>query len=173
MTVNIIAILAIIIGLILSYYGYRVQKFLIIVACFGFGYTLAGELLGSLIADGKILILVQALVGFIVALLGLKVEKLAVFLGVTYLAYSAVGAYLPAISSDIVRIIVQLGVAIVIGALAMMFMKEIIIIASAIFGAGLIQDYLPKLIPSIPTLALTVITILIAVTGIIFQFKNN
>jgi len=173
MSFNLLAIIAIVIGLILAYYGYRVQKILVIIACFGFGYTLAGELLVSLIADGKVLLLVQALVGFICALLGLKIERLAIFLGVAYLAYSAVGAYLPPIETEIIRILIQAGVALIIGALAVMFIKEIFIIASAIYGAGLVQQYLPQIIPSIPTLALTIITILIAVTGIIFQFKNN
>ena len=171
MSFNLLAIIAIVIGLILAYYGYRVQKILVIIACFGFGYTLAGELLVSLIADGKVLILVQALVGFICALLGLKIERLAIFLGVAYLAYSAVGSYLPPIETEIIRILIQAGL--IIGALAVMFMKEIFIIASAIYGAGLVQQYLPQVIPSIPTLALTIITVLIAITGIIFQFKNN
>ncbi len=173
MNFNLLAIIAIVIGIIFAYYGYRVQKILIIIACFGFGYTLAGELLSPLIADSKVLLLVEALLGCVCALIGLKIEKLAVFLGVAYLAYSAVGAYLPPISSDIVRIMIQAGLALVIGALATMFLKEIVIIASAIYGAGLIQQYLPQIIPSISTLALTIITILIAITGIIFQFKSN
>ena len=173
MSFNLLAIIAIVIGLIFAYYGYRVQKILIILACFGFGYTLGGEIFANLIADGKVLILVQALIGFVAALIGLKIEKLAVFLGVAYLAYSAVGSYLPAISNDLVRIFIQAGVAVIIGALAMMFMKEIFIIASAIYGAGLVQQYLPQVFTSIPMLAVTIITVIIAVSGILFQFKNN
>ena len=173
MTFDLIAIIAIVIGLILAYYGYRVQKFLIIVACFGFGYTLGGEIFAPLIADGKILILAQALIGAVLALIGLKVEKLAVFLGVSYMAYSAIGAYLPAISSEVLRVVIQFGLALIVGALATMFMKEIIIVASALYGAGLVQQYLPKIITSIPTLALTIITVLIAITGMLYQFKTN
>lgn len=173
MNFNLLAIVLIVIGLILAYYGYRVQKILIIIACFGFGYTLAGELLPSLIQDGKILILVQALVGFVFALLGLKIERLACFLGVAYLAYSAIGAYLPHIETEAIRIMVQAGLALIIGALAVMFIKHIIIIASALYGAGLIQQNLPTVIPAIPTLAITIITVLIALTGIFFQFKNE
>lgn len=173
MNFDALAIIAIVIGLILSYYGYRVQKFLIIIACFGFGFTLAGEIFPSLIPDEKVLILVQVLIGFVAALLGLKIEKLAVFLGVAYLAYSAVGSYLPTISNEGIRIMVQGGIALIIGALATIFMKHIFIIATALFGAGLIQEHLPTVIPAIPTLALTIITVLIAVTGIIFQFKSN
>ena len=173
MSFNLLAIIAIVIGLIFAYYGYRVQKILIILACFGFGYTLGGEIFANLIADGKVLILVQALIGFVAALIGLKIEKLAVFSGVAYLAYSAVGSYLPTISNDLLRIFIQAGVAVIIGALAMMFMKEIFIIASAIYGAGLVQQYLPQLFTSIPMLAVTIITIIIAVSGMLFQFKSN
>ena len=169
----VVAILALVIGLVLAYYGYRIQKILIIIACFGFGYTLAGELLAGQIPDEKVLILVEALVGCVMALVGLKVEKLALFLGVAYLAYSAIGSYLPAIDSEALRICIQFGLALIVGALAIMFMKEIIIIASALYGAGLIQQYLPNLITSMPKLALTIITIFIAITGIFFQFRNN
>lgn len=173
MNFNLLAIIFIIIGLILAYYGYKVQKILIIIACFGFGYTLGGELLAGAIADEKILILVQALIGFVTALLGLKIERLACFLGVAYLAYSAIGAYLPPIETEAIRIMIQVGLALIVGALATMFIKHIIIIASAIYGAGLIQQHVPTIIPSTPTLVLTIITVLIAVTGIIFQFKND
>ena len=173
MSFNLLAIIAVIIGIIFAYYGYRVQKILIILACFGFGYTLGGEIFANLIADGKVLILVQALIGFVCALIGLKIEKLALFLGVAYLAYSAVGSYLPAISSDILRIVIQAAVAIIVGALAIMFMKEIIIIASALYGAGLVYQYLPQIFTSIPTMAVLVISIVIAVSGILFQFKNS
>lgn len=173
MDISLIPIVAIIIGICLSYYGYKIQKILIIIASFGFGFTLAGELLAPHIADGKILILVQCLIGCVLALIGLKVEKLALFLGAAYLAYSAIGAYLPTISNEAIRIMIQFGLALIIGALATMFIKEIIIIFSALYGAGLIQQYLPKLIPSIPMLALTIITILIAITGILFQFRKN
>ncbi len=172
MSLKLLAIIAIVIGLIFAYYGYRVQKILIILACFGFGYSLAGEVFTSLIADSKVLFLVQALVGCVCALLGLKIEKLAIFLGVSYLAYSAIGAYLPTISNDLIRIMIQAGIALVIGAVATMFIKEIFIVATAIYGAGLIQQYLPNLF-TIPTLALTIITVIIAITGMIFQFKNN
>ena len=173
MDIKIVACAAIIIGIVLAYYGYSLQKILVILACFGFGYTLSGEVLTRYIADEKILILVNALVGFIVALLGLKVEKLAVFLGVAYLAYSSIGAYLPAISNEVLRVIIQLGLAIVIGGLATAFMKELIIIFSALYGAGLIQQYLPTLIASISKPLLTIITILIAITGMIYQFRKN
>ena len=173
MAINIVACVAIVLGIVLAYYGYSVQKILVILACFGFGYTLAGEVLTRYIADEKILILVKALVGFIVALLGLKVEKLAVFLGVAYLAYSSIGAYLPSISNEVLRVIIQLGLAIIIGGLATMFMKELIIIFSALYGAGLIQQYLPELITNISMPVLTVITIIIAVTGMIYQFRKN
>mgnify|MGYP007069860464 CR=1 FL=1 len=172
MSLKLLAIIAIVIGLIFAYYGCRVQKILIILACFGFGYSLAGEIFPSLIADTKILFLVEALVGCICALIGLKIEKLAIFLGVAYLAYSAIGAYLPSISNDLIRLMIQAGIALIIGAFSTMFIKEIFIIASAIYGAGLIQQYLPNLF-TIPTLVLTIITVLIAITGMIFQFKSN
>ena len=173
MDIKIVACVAIILGIVFAYYGYSLQKILVILACFGFGYTLAGEVLARYIADEKILMLVKALVGCVVALLGLRVEKLAVFLGVAYLAYSAIGAYLPAIPNEVIRVIIQLGLAIIVGGFATAFMKELIIIFSALYGAGLIQQYLPNLIANLSKPILTVITILIAITGMIYQFRKN
>ena len=172
MNLDITAIVMIVVGLVFAFYGFKVQKLLVIVACFGFGYTLAGEVFIHLITDEKVLLLIQILFGFVGSLLGLKIERLAVFLAVAYLVYRGIGPYLPSFGNEWMRLLVQGGIALIVGALSTMFLKHIIIIASALFGAGMVQQYLPTLI-SIPTTALTIITIVIAVAGILVQFKTN
>lgn len=165
------AILFILIGIVLAFYGYKAQKFLVIIACFFFGFTLAGQLLTTVIADEKVLLLVKALVGLVLALAGLKIEKLAIFLGVAYLVYMSIGNYITGIDPTI-KLMVQAGIALIVGALSTMFIRHIIIIVSGIAGASLVQQYLPALF-NIPIGVLTVATIIIGVAGILYQFKTN
>lgn len=165
------AIVLILIGIVLSFYGYRAQKLLVIIACFFFGFTLAGEILVHYITDEKILLLVKALVGLVASLAGLKIEKLAVFLGISYLVYMSIGAYITGMDPS-VKMMIQAGIALVVGAISTMFIKHLIIIVSGIAGASLVQQYLPVIF-NIPIGILTVVTVVIAIAGILYQFKTN
>jgi hypothetical protein len=171
MNFDLTAIILILVGIGLAFYGYKAQKLLIIIGCFFFGFTLAGQILPHFIADEKVLILVKALVGLFLALAGLKLEKLAIFLGVAYLVYMSIGAYITGIDPSI-KLMIQAGIALIVGALSTLFVKYIIIIVSGIAGAALVQQYLPALF-SIPIGILTIITVIIAAAGIYYQFKTN
>ena len=171
MNFDLTAIIFILIGIVLSFYGYKAQKFLVIVACFFFGFTLAGEVLTTYIADEKVLLLVKALIGLVLSLVGLKIEKLAIFLGVSYLVYMSIGAYITGMDPTI-KLMIQAGIALIVGALSTMFIKHIIIIVSGIAGAALVQQYVP-VIYNVPIGILTIITVVIAVAGILYQFKTN
>ena len=171
MNFDLTAIVFILIGIVLAFYGYKAQKISIIIACFFFGFTLAGQFLAPYIADEKVLLLVKALVGLVLSLVGLKVEKLALFLGIAYLVYMSIGNYITGMDPN-VKLMIQAGIALIVGALATMFIKHIIIIVSGIAGASLVQQYLPALF-NIPIGILTIITLIIGVAGILYQFKTN
>lgn len=171
MNLDLTAIIFILVGIVLAFYGYKAQKYLVIIGCFFFGFTLAGQILTPYIADEKVLLLVKALVGLVLSLAGLKIEKLAVFLGVAYLVYMSIGAYITGVDPTI-KLMVQAAIALIVGALSTMFIKHIIIIVSGIAGAALVQQYVPALF-NIPIGILTVVTIIIGVAGILYQFKTN
>ena len=83
----------------------------------------------------------------------------------------SIGNYITGVDPN-VKLMIQAGIALIVGALATMFIKHIIIIVSGIAGASLVQQYLPALF-NIPIGILTIITLIIGVAGIFYQFKTN
>jgi len=165
------AIIGIVVGILLAFYGYKLEKYLVIIAAFALGFTLVKDFGPQFITDSKVLLLVEILIGCVFALISIKIEKLAIFLGVTYLVYMAIGAYLP-ITDVILYTVVRIAIALIVGAIATMYIKPILIVVTGIAGAAFVQQYATQLF-SIPTLVITIVTVLIAVFGIIYQFKNN
>jgi hypothetical protein len=170
----IFALIMVIIGLVFAYEGYNFHKLVVNLAMFALGYYLVTKIGGPYIESERLLFVLGLLGGFVMALVGLNIEKVAIFLGVAYLAYGSIGIYVANLGlSPILLTIIQLALALIVGALAVLFFKHAMIIATGIGGASLVKYYLPILIPAIPSIVVLIIVIIIAVTGIIYQYKTN
>ncbi len=170
-TNNIIAIGAILLGAVLCTSGYKVQKFLITIAWFAIGFTLANVVCSYFELSKEIILIIEIIAGLILGCLGFKLEKLAILIAVAYLVYSTVGTYLTDLDPNI-ALIAKVVISLIVGGLAVLFIRPILIIASSLYGANLIKLYLPAII-SIPTNILTIIIFIFFVGGIIIQFKFN
>ncbi len=171
MSPEISAIIAILIGLVMCFGGFKIQKILITLVWFVIGAALAKYLGSYFIDNNQMLIIVEIIVGFIVGSIGFKLEKLALFIAVSYLTFKTIGPYITGLESG-VALIVQGGISLLIGALSTFFIKPILIVVSSIAGASIIKSYLPALI-SLSSNVVLIIVVIIAVLGILFQFKNN
>lgn len=159
------------ISLILCFFGFKVQKLVVTLAWFALGFTVAGAIGGNFL-DGNTLLIVEIVVGIILGSLGYKLEKLALAIAVAYLTYISIGPYITGFEEG-VKLIIHIGGSLLAGILATFFIKPILIGVTSIAGATLIQRYLPVLIPAIPTQVALIIAIVIAVLGLLTQFKTN
>ncbi len=170
---NLIALIAIVIGIILCFFGFKVQKLVVGIALFGLGWSLAGDIAVRFITDSNVLLIIKIVVGLILASLGYKLEKLALAVSVAYLTYTAIGSYVSSLGFDSgITLIIHVCGSLLAGILATFFLKPILIGITSIAGATVIKDYLPTLVKLDATVAL-IITVVVTVLGLLYQFKSN
>lgn len=171
MNLDVLALIILGIGLIFCFFGFKVQKLVITLAWFAIGFSLAGLVAGNFL-EGNILLIVKIVVGVIIGSLGFKLEKLALAIAVAYLTYITIGPYITGFEKG-VTLIIHYGVSIGAGILATFFIKPILIGVTAIAGAALIKQQLPIIIPSLSSQVVLIASIVIAVFGLLTQFKTN
>jgi hypothetical protein len=170
---QVMSLIFLIVGLLLCFFGFKIQKMLITVAWFLIGYNLVGYANDyfHLISDSNILILVSIVVGLLLSGVGFKLEKLALFIAVAYLTFTSIKAYIP-IDDPRILLLVQAALALIAGALSTLFIKPILIGVSSFAGAALVKEYLPLFI-TIPANILLIIVIVIAVAVVIVQLMTS
>jgi hypothetical protein len=169
---RIIALITFIVGIAICMAGFKIQKLVITLAWFAIGFSLAGRVCGSFIEAQNILLIVQLVIGIILGSLGYKLEKLALAIAVAYLTYISIGSYLTGFEEGI-RLIIHIGGSLFAGILATFFIKPILIAITAIAGATLLRDNLPIVIPSITSQIALIASIVVAVLGLLTQFKTT
>ncbi len=173
-------ILALILGLFVCLFGYKLKKIVFFIAWFLIGYTLMTHLMpiindsAPVIAENELWQFVLPIAGgLLLSLLGFSIEKLCVGL-LTFFTVLAVAVTQFGLSGEVVGIASILGV--ILGAIAVNMIKPASIVITAVAGSYVITDALIALFPT--TLAkgsLYSLLILagIAIVGIIFQFSNT
>lgn len=172
-------ILPIIIGLIVCFFGYRLKRVAFMILWFFIGYTLMSHITPVIFANWMPAMENAALwqtvinigVGLIAAMMGLSLEKLCVFALCVLLAVTiAVGQF----GLNLPAIIVGVIVGVIAGCIAVSIMKPAIIVLTAIGGS---QTFVSGIIPLITAIPLAnyylILTIIVAVAGALFQFKNT
>lgn len=165
-------IVAIIIGLFLLFFGYRVKKIAITVIWFVVGYWLVSQFANQIVQDQFWQFLLCCTGGLVLGIFGMTIEKFAVFLtvGVTF-GMSVMQNFGPATDWTLPAIAVAVGV--VAGVIAVWLIKPMIIIATSVEGSYLVLNYALSMLNVSPESSLRLIAFLaIAAVGIVFQWNN-
>lgn len=170
---QVMSLIILIAGVLLCFFGFKIQKMLITIAWFLIGYNLVGYINGlvNIISDGTILVIACIVVGLLLAGVGYKLEKIALFIAVAYLAFTSIGSYIP-IEDARIALLIQGAAALVIGALSTLFIKPILIGVSSIAGGAILKDYVPLFI-TIPTNILSILVLVVVIAGVVFQIKTS
>jgi hypothetical protein len=169
-------IVAIIIGLILAFAGYRIKRIAMAIIWFVIGYTLVKTYLPNLIEDPFWQTILQIAAGAILSMIGLSIEKLAVSLTAgAVVTMFIIKNFGPVENWTLPAIAIACGV--VAGVIAVWMMKPAVILFTAIHGANLIainiMTFLPDdVIANIPYLQIVIFAV-IATAGTIFQWNNT
>lgn len=165
------ALIAIAVGLILCLFGFKIQKFVITLAWFVLGFTIAEKIGSNFITSSNTLLLIEVISGIVLASLGYKLEKLALCIAVAYMSFETVGTFITGFD-QLMTFAIQLGVSILLGILSTLFLKPILIVITSIAGAALIKSYLPVFI-ALEANVLLIIAAVIAIMGFLIQLKSN
>lgn len=171
MTKEVLAIIAIIIGFLISFAGYKIQKSLITIVWFCIGYLLATNILSNYINVKITIIIISIIVGIIFGSIGFKLERLALFICIAYLTYQNIHGYITGLDNNLIFLI-EGSISVLIGGLSILFIKPILIFITGITGANIIKYYLPTLISLSSNITFVVVGI-ITILGIITQIKTN
>lgn len=169
---NTIAIISILIGLVLSLFGYKVQKAVITLAWFLIGYGISNYICPNFITNEYLIIGINILIGLLLSSIGFKLEKLALVIAVSYFAYSSIKGMIN-LDEPTICFIIEVTLSMIIGLVSLLFLRPIIIIVTAGYGSSLIKDGIITLIPTLTTNIALIIVIAIFLLTILYQFKTT
>lgn len=177
MTITAEILIALALGLVVCFFGYKLKKLAFAIAWFLIGYTLCSHFAPDIIAwmpqlenpDLWMGVLPIA-VGLLAALMGLTIERLCIaalaYIVVVTIAIQQFGASFPIFAVASI-------VGVIAGCVAVSLMKPAIIILTAIAGAQSISTAIVSLFSLNAATLYLPILVIAAVVGAIFQFKNN
>ena len=163
--IRLFAAISLIIGAIECFAGFKIMKAMMAIWGFFVG-AMVGVVIG-VVSDNTIIgVVVVVLLGGILAVLSYKLYKAGIFILTAFL--SAVAAYIISESLWVSAVL-----AVVVGVLAILFIKPVVIGTTAISGAGIILSsayiMMAMDLKANPVIAV-VLWILLAVTGVAVQY---
>lgn len=192
-----IAVIALFYGSVLAFAGYRFFLFLLPIWGFLFGFGLGAQTMQAIFGEGFLSTVVSWVVGFVIALVFAVLSYLFYFLAVALLAGSigyALGVgIMEAIFGNNLDFLTWLigivvGIIFAVGTLMLNIQKWVIIIATALMGAGVIVGTFLFLVGGLPTADLInnpvkavlnnnpiwfIIFLVIAVLGFVAQYQTS
>ena len=164
---KIYTIALIIAGVALCFAGFKLQKLLAAVPFFILGAYIAGNIATRYIDEAWLVIVLQLIAGVVLSPLGFKLEKVAILIAVCCFTYTTLQLQLPDL-----HVAVKIIAALLCGGLSLLFIKPVFIICTSFIGEALMYYEVPLLV-SVPKTVLLIVTLIIAIVGIIVQFKTN
>jgi len=190
------AVIALFYGSVLCFAGYRFFMFLLPIFGFIFGFGLGAQTMQAIFGEGFLSTAVSWVVGFVIALVFAVLSYLFYFLAVALLAGSvgyALGVgFMELIGFDFGLLTwlvgIALGIVFAVATLMLNIQKWVIIIATALMGAGVIVGTFLFLIGKVPTTDLVanpvktvlnnspiwfLIFLVIAILGFVAQYQTS
>lgn len=160
-----------ILGLLLCLVGFKMQKAAIFVSWFLLGFNLSYGFLNNIIESEKILLVICFTISILAGYLGFKLEKLSIFVAVAYFSYEILGSFIK-IDNHVIELIVNIVSSLIVGGVAVYFMKPVMICVTALYGGVLLNENIGHFV-MLPSSILSIAVVLIVIMSIIFQFKTN
>lgn len=162
-------IIMLLLGLFLCLYGNRLRNIMTVIIWFLIGFNISNNILISTVDNQTILLIINVVIGIVTGSLGIKLEKISVFIAVSYITYELLKSY-TFIDTQILNTVIKLGISILIGSLSLFMIKTIFILATSIYGASLVYQSLPILVPLVSPIIGPLVLVIMILT-IIIQYK--
>jgi len=162
-------------GLILIFDGYKLEKIIITVLWFLLGFNLATDVLTLVnFSTGLVPFIIEIIVGLCFAAVGFKLDRLAFFVAVAYGMYVAIPSYFT-LSNNILFLIVRIILAVVVALIALKFKEIIYALIASLIGATIMKKAVLLLFPTLSSGYITVINIIViilVIVGILSQIEE-
>ena len=164
-------ILAIAIGVFLCLFGYRIKKVAFVVIWFLIGYYLMSLVVGNITQDPIWQQILPLGAGLLLGVLGFSIEKFCIFAVATFTVSTTLIDLFQ--MSEPIPIAFAVAAGVIVGCIAVAFIKPLGIVTTALSGAKLIAKY------TVSSLALNhepyflIILAACFVIGCLYQFKSN
>ena len=164
-------IIAIILGIILLFFGYKAKRIAIAIIGFVVGWGIAANFAPNLVADPFWQFIIKLAAGAILGVCAISLERLAVFAIVGFAFWSAAYEAI-AIPDPMAHIGISVAIGVVAGVISVWLLKPMFIIASSVKGAQMISTMALTAF-NIPTQPWAlVLLVVLAALGIVFQWKD-
>lgn len=164
------AVIAIALGLLESFLGYRIFKVQVAIVAFLGGLGIGIEVMTLLFNILWLSIVVGVLLGVLLAFISIKIYKIGVFLLVGFFTFSAVFGFT-------LNIWIALVAGVVVGIIGVFLTRTIIILVTAFGGGNVIASGIGGLIwgsaAATPLWLSLVILVVVGVLGCIVQFRTT
>ena len=171
-------VLALLLGIFICFFGYRLKKIAFFVAWFLVGYTLLRQFMPWIIDNVPFVAnsnlwqgLFPVLGGLLLSLVGFSIEKLCLAL---LCVAVAIWFGIHQFGNGIPVVAISAIVGVIVGAISVRVIKPATILITAIAGAAVVADAITKLVTEIPREPYELIILAgVALLSTIFQFINT
>lgn len=166
----VVAVTNIVIGIIVLLAGYKLNKALISLCGFIFGYQLLGSIVSNMDLTNGIVIALSIVGGIIFATFSFKLYLFGIFIAIFLAVFSICEM---TIAIDNLKFIISIVAGIIAGILGIKFTKPIFIIMTSLSGGFLIVNYLLQLFNLNSWIVFFIFGIVISMIGMKVQFNTN
>lgn len=165
------AAVALIVGLFLLFFGYRVKKIAITIIWFIVGFWLVSQFIDKVVADQTWQLILECVGGLVLGMFGMTIERFAVFVTVgAAFGLSIIQNFGPVTDWTLPAIAVAVGV--VAGVVGVWLIKPMIILATSVEGSSLVVANALTLMNIAKPEWYPILFLAIAAVGAIFQWNN-
>ena len=167
---NIVNIVAVLIGLMSCFFGYKLNKTLIAIMGLIIGFNLGIVVLPNFITDQTIIYIVSAIIALLFGFISYNLYLVGIFLLCAITVYSLCNNL--GLESNIQTIISVIS-GIIAGILGVKFTRPLIIISTSLAGATTIIENVFPLLNIQNNIFELLLFLIIAILGITYQFKQK
>ena len=173
MSIDIIifCILIMAIGYAICFYGYKLKDLMFTIVWFLLGFTISNQIFSSTFTQIDMLHAFSSIIGLFCSLLSYKLFLINIFVCVSWMIGSVL--YDKLMFDSNINLVIAIIVGIILGLLAIKFIKPLLIIATSIIGSAIMVKGFSLLSIDIHQDLLLIIQIFITVLGLIYQFRTN
>ena len=167
---NIVNIIAVLVGLMSCFFGYKLNKTLIAVIGLIIGFNIGVAVLPNFITDQTIIYIVSAIIALLFGFISYNLYLVGVFLLCAFAAYALCSNL--GLESNI-QTIISVIAGIIAGILGVKFTRPLMIISTSLGGASLITENAFNLFNFQNNILSIIVFIIIALLGMSYQFKQK
>lgn len=169
-TQTVVLIISLIVGFLACFMGYRLNRIVVMIVGFYFGYKLGDAFLPQIISDASLIPIISVVIGIFVGYMAFSMYLLGIFILCFMLAYTVCGSF---IEMEMLKIIIGAIAGVIVGIIGVNFVRPIMIVLTSLVGGFLIAGSGLDLLNIDNNIIYILIGLVLAILGALAQFRNK